>query len=112
MELYTVLRYIDELGCCEVGIRSFKDSDVEAFFKKGTRVRKKGWDLARDAVWKKLDLLHYAKEIKDLRSPPNNRLEKLKGNLEGFYSIRINDQWRIVFKWDQEPYDVRIMDYH
>lgn len=95
-----------------MAIRSFKDFDAEVFFKNGVRARKKGWDLARDVVRRKLDMLHYAKDLKDLRSPPNNRLESLKGNLSGFYSIRINDQWRIVFAWDQEPYDVRIMDYH
>lgn len=93
-------------------IRSFKDSDAEAFFKNGTRARKKGWDLARDVVKRKLDMLDYAKELKDLLSPPNNRLESLKGHLAGLYSIRINDQWRIVFRWNQEPYDVCIMDYH
>ena len=93
-------------------IRSFKDSDVEVFFKKGIRARKKGWDLVHTIVKRKLDMIHYARELKDLRSPPNNRLESLKGNLEGFYSIRINDQWRIVFRWDCEAYDVRIMDYH
>ncbi len=95
-----------------MAIRSFKDSDAEAFFNTGTRARKKGWDSARDIVRRKLDMLHYAKELTDLRSPPNNRLEGLKGNLEGLYSIRINDQWRIVFGWNKEPYDVRIMDYH
>ncbi len=95
-----------------MAIRSFKDSDAKAFFKSGTRARKKGWDLTRDVVIRKLDMLHYAEDLKDLRSPPNNRLEGLKGNLSGFYSIRINDQWRIVFGWDHEPFDVRIMDYH
>jgi len=57
-------------------------------------------------------MLHYAKQITDLLSPPNNRLENLKGDLSGFHSIRINDQWRIVFGWDKEPFDVRIMNYH
>lgn len=95
-----------------MAIRSFKDSDAATFFNTGIRPRKKGWDLARDVVKRKLDMLHYAKELSDLRSPPNNRLESLKGDLKGLYSIRINDQWRVVFGWDQEPYDVRIMDYH
>jgi len=80
-----------------VAIRSFKDSNVEAFFKRGIPARKKGWNLACDVVRRKLDMLHYAKELKDLRSPPNNRLESLRGDLAGLYSIRINDQWRIVF---------------
>ena len=95
-----------------MAIRSFKDPDVEAFFKKGLRSRKKGWDQVREVARRKLDMLHYASELRDLRSPPSNRLESLKGNLNQFYSIRINDQWRIVFGWDHEPYDVRIMDYH
>ena len=51
-------------------------------------------------------------ELEDLRSPPGNRLESLSRKLQGYYSIRINDQWRIVFKWDTQPYDVQIMDYH
>lgn len=95
-----------------MAIRSFKDSDAEAFFKTGIRARKKGWDSARDIVRRKLDMLHYAKELMDLRSPPNNRLESLKGSLKGLYSIRVNDQWRVVFGWDAEPFDVQIMDYH
>ena len=57
-------------------------------------------------------MLHYAKELSDLRSPPSNRLESLKGDLKGLYSIRINNQWRIVFEWDYEPFNVRILDYH
>ncbi len=93
-------------------IRSFKDSDAEAFFLKGARPKKKGWDGVRDIARKKLDMLHYAKELKDLRSPPGNRLETLKGDFSGLFSIRINDQWRIVFGWDVQPYDVRIIDYH
>jgi proteic killer suppression protein len=51
--------------------------------------------------------------IGDLAVPPSNRLEKLRGDLEGFYSIRINDQWRLIFKWsDGEATEVRIVDYH
>lgn len=95
-----------------MAIRSFKDFDAEYFFKTDIRPRKKGWDYARDIVRRKLDMLHYAKELTDLRSPPNNRLEALKGDLKGLYSIRINEQWRIVFGWDNEPYDVCVMDYH
>jgi toxin HigB-1 len=57
-------------------------------------------------------MLHYAKKLTDLQSPPGNRLEALSKNLNGYYSIRINDQWRIVFQWDNEPFDVQIMDYH
>ncbi|NGX54954.1 MAG: Toxin HigB-1 [Chlamydiae bacterium] len=57
-------------------------------------------------------MLNYARDLKDLRAPPNNCLESLKGNLKGYYSIRINDQWRIIFKWDNQPYNVDIVDYH
>lgn len=57
-------------------------------------------------------MLHYAKELTDLRCPPGNRLEALTKDLQGYYSIRINDQWRIVFRWDSEPLDVQVLDYH
>lgn len=93
-------------------IRSFKDKNVEAFFKSGFRVKRKGWIHLSAVVRRKLDMLNYAKELRDLKNPPNNRLESLKGNYKEFYSIRINDQWRIIFKWDNQPYDVQIVDYH
>ena len=58
-------------------------------------------------------MLHYAFKLSDLRSPPGNRLEALKGKLDGCYSIRINDQWRVVFEWTGEgPSRVRVADYH
>lgn len=58
-------------------------------------------------------MLHNSQNLADLRIPPSNRLEKLSGNLKEFYSIRINDQWRIVFKWlDGNAAEVRIIDYH
>lgn len=60
----------------------------------------------------KLDVLN-AQILGDLRSPPGNRLERLRGDLKGFYSIRINSQWRIVFRWiENGAHDVQIMDYH
>ncbi len=62
---------------------------------------------------RKLLFLHDAADLRDLRLPPGNRLERLKGNWNGFYSIRINDQWRLVFRWsDGHAYEVRIIDYH
>ena len=62
---------------------------------------------------RKLLYLYEAEVLKDLRVPPNNRLEALKGDLKGYYSIRINKQWRIVFQWsNQSASDVKIMDYH
>lgn len=68
-------------------------------------------------IWKtalrKLDMLNYAADLRDLLSPSGNRLEKLSGGLEGFYSIRINDQFRIVFRFhDGHAYEVQIADYH
>jgi len=60
-----------------------------------------------------LDQLNAAVEVGTLKAPPGNRLEKLHGDLEGFWSLRINDQWRIVFKWqDGDAFDVDIIDYH
>ncbi len=58
-------------------------------------------------------MLNNASELFELRSPPNNRLEKLKGDLRGLYSIRVNEQWRIVFRWSGgDVHEVRITDYH
>jgi len=67
----------------------------------------------RGAALRKLDVLNGAAELGDLRSPPGNRLEALRGDLAGLHSIRVNDQWRIVFRWaDGDAHDVRIVDYH
>ena len=61
----------------------------------------------------KLDVLNAAQVLDDLRSPPGNRLEPLRGELKGFYSIRINSQWRIIFRWaENSATDVQIVDYH
>ena len=57
--------------------------------------------------------MHAAARLEDLRVPPSNRLEKLKGKLKDFHSIRINDQWRVIFRWiDGHAHDVAIVDYH
>lgn len=62
---------------------------------------------------RKLRILNNCQNVMDLRIPPSNRLEKLKGNLKDFYSIRLNEQWRIMFKWDKgNASDVAISDYH
>lgn len=62
---------------------------------------------------RKLRMIHNAQDINDLRIPPSNRLEKLKGNYKEFYSIRINRQWRIIFVWNEpNAYKVQIIDYH
>ena len=61
----------------------------------------------------KLDMLNAAASMMDLRAPPGNRLEALKGDLKGYHSIRVNDQWRLVFRWDRnDVHDVRLTDYH
>jgi len=65
------------------------------------------------AAIRKLDLLNGAHGLLDLRSPPGNRLEALRGELRGFHSIRVNNQWRIVFRWSEgSAHDVRLLDYH
>jgi len=62
---------------------------------------------------RKLDMLHAATSLRDLASPPGNRLETLKGDLKGYFSIRVNRQWRIVFRWSgTDAHDVRLVDYH
>ena len=67
----------------------------------------------KEAALYKLDVLNAAQSLKDLRSPPGNRLEALKGDFLGFHSIRINSQWRIIFHWaDGNALDVQIVDYH
>lgn len=78
----------------------------------GERVPK--WPLEIQEIGRrKLRMLNNSQNITDLRIPPSNRLEKLSGNLKGFYSIRINDQWRIVFKWSNgNASEVKIIDYH
>jgi proteic killer suppression protein len=91
-------------------IRSFGDRATEALFR-DERVRQfEG--IARRAK-RKLEAVNAASRLDDLMIPPSNRLEKLRGNFKEFHSIRINGQWRVIFKWiDGEPHDVRILDYH
>ncbi|WP_332685223.1 type II toxin-antitoxin system RelE/ParE family toxin [Bosea sp. (in: a-proteobacteria)] len=92
-------------------ILSFADRDTERLFRGGTCPAR--WrSLERTAV-RKLDMLDAATALGDLRSPPGNRLEALKGERHGQWSIRINDQWRLCFRWDGEgPEAVEIVDYH
>jgi proteic killer suppression protein len=67
----------------------------------------------RRVARRKLQYLHEATDLKDLKSPPANRLEGLKGDFKGLHSIRINDQWRVVFRWSSgNAFDVQIVDYH
>jgi proteic killer suppression protein len=91
-------------------IRSFGDKSTEALFR--DEFVRKFQGIARPAK-RKLEAVNAASRLDDLLVPPSNRLEKLKGDLKEFYSIRINDQWRVIFKWfDGEPCEVRIVDYH
>ena len=67
----------------------------------------------RAVALRKLDMINAARVLSDLRSPPGNRLEPLRGKLRGFHSIRINDQWRVILRWaDGAAHDVRVLDYH
>lgn len=92
-------------------IQSFADRHTEAFFDDGICHRQ--WRAFERAAKRKLDMLDGATALDDLRSPPGNRLELLKGSRAGQHSIRINDQWRICFQWtEQGPEDVEIIDYH
>ena len=76
------------------------------------RARKFPRDVVNTAL-RKLDLLNAAAALQDLRSPPGNRLEALAGDLKGFHSIRVNDQWRVVFRWEgSDALDVQLKDYH
>ena len=91
-------------------IRSFKCSDTEALAK-GERVRR--FVNIAAVARRKLRQLQIAGRLDDLRVPPGNRLEALKGNRRGQHSIRINDQWRVCFRWiDAGAEDVEIVDYH
>ncbi|MBL8672926.1 MAG: type II toxin-antitoxin system RelE/ParE family toxin [Alphaproteobacteria bacterium] len=91
-------------------IRSFRDRDTERLWM-GASVRRFG-SIEKQAL-RKLDMLHQARDMRDLRAPPANRLEALSGDRRGQHSIRINDQWRICFVWTREgPEDVEIVDYH
>ncbi len=92
-------------------IRSFSDAATERVF--GREPVKRFARPMQRAALRKLLLLDAAESLQDLRVPPGNRLEKLSGDREGQYSIRINDQWRICFKWSEgNADDVEIADYH
>ena len=95
-------------------IVSFGDRATEDLFhnRPTSRARRFPQDVVGLALVK-LDMLNGASAVLDLRSPPGNRLEALKGDLKGCHSIRVNDQWRLVFRWESSSaHDVRLMDYH
>jgi len=92
-------------------IANFADDQTEALFQR-RRVKKFSADLQRAAL-RKLVMLDAVVQLTELRSPPGNRLEALKGDRAGQFSIRINDQWRICFVWrNGKAHDVAIVDYH
>ncbi|WP_376694669.1 type II toxin-antitoxin system RelE/ParE family toxin [Wenzhouxiangella sp. EGI_FJ10305] len=91
-------------------IRSFRCKDTKALFETG---RSRRFSAILAVAERKLTQLHAAETLEFLRSPPGNRLEALKGDREGQYSIRINSQYRVCFRWTTEgPEDVEIVDYH
>ena len=92
-------------------IISFGNSATEKVWT-GARVKKLPNEI-QNIGRRKLRMLNNSINLADLRIPPSNRLEKLSGNFKDFYSIRINDQWRIVFKWNSgNAFEVKIIDYH
>ena len=91
-------------------IRSFRSVETERLFRREPVRRFK--PIERQAL-RKLDMLDAAEELRSLASLPGNQLERLKGDRKGQYSIRINDQWRVCFDWqDGHAYEVEIVDYH
>jgi toxin HigB-1 len=105
LRVINALRYPLSVLC------SFRDRDTERVWQR-LAVRKFGPDVQRSAL-RKLLILDAAESLQDLRVPRGNRLEKLKGDRNGQHSVRINDQWRICFRWTSAgPEDVEITDYH
>ena len=99
------MRYVQSM------LRSFRDSEAERIWS-GLRSRRLPPDMQETAL-RKLRMLNRANRLEDLRIPPGNRLEALRGNRRGQHSIRINQQWRICFRWnDGHCDDVEICDYH
>lgn len=92
-------------------IISFGSKETEKIWQ-GERSKKLPPEI-QEIARRKLRMLHNSQTVTDLRIPPSNRLEKLSGNLKEFHSIRINNQWRIIFKWNEgQASEVEIIDYH
>ena len=92
-------------------IRSFGEKETEKIF--NLIVSRKIPREIQERSYHKLVAIHEAESLDNLRNPPGNRLELLRGTLEGLYSIRINNQWRITFRWEgKDAHDVKITDYH
>jgi proteic killer suppression protein len=111
--LYSVDPYIDMRYTCQV-IKTFKDQKTVDLFngtnsKEARKIPRSIWNI----VFRKLDQINAAAILTDLKAPPGNRLESLSGDLKGYHSIRINDQYRVVFKWsDDGAEEVEVTDYH
>ncbi len=96
-----------------MAIQSFAKPELKEFFETGKTPKKAQWQGLKKIVARKLDMLDYAHVLEDLKSPPGNCLEALSKELKGLHSIRVNDQWRIIFEWtDQGPAQVCVRDYH
>ncbi len=92
-------------------IKKFGDKESEKIWN-GIRSKKLPSEI-QNVARRKLRMLNNAQDVNDLRVPPANRLEKLKGNSKNYYSIRVNNQWRIIFQWrNNDAYIVKIVDYH
>lgn len=92
-------------------IVSFGDKTTQKIWE-GEKVKGFATEI-QEITRRKLRMLNNSIDIKDLMIPPSNRLEKLKGNLKDLYSIRVNDQWRLIFKWENgNAYNVELIDYH
>src|SRR5437870_2367153 len=105
------LDVINAMRYYNVMIRSFADKNTERLFRR-ERLKRLSGKVQRAAL-RKLVVLDAAESLEDLKVPPGNRLEKLAGNQEGRYSIRVNDQWRVCFRWSEgDAHDVEITDYH
>ena len=109
----TAARYTAPWYTSGYGHRVIRRPPAERFFFTARLAKGVAWSSFSTVVRRKLDMLDYAAALRDLRSPPGNRLESLRGDLAGLHSIRINQQWRVVFRWTESgAEDVRIMDYH
>ena len=98
-----------------MSIDSFARDEIREFFMSGQLPKRCPWSQSSGVATRKLDALDAAVEPLDLRSPPGNKFEALSGRLSGYFSIRINKQWRIIFMWDESdpgPREVDIVDYH
>ena len=96
-----------------MAIRSFGDPATADLYhgRRTSRARRFPQSMVNIAL-RKLDVINAAYKLDDLGSPPGNRLEVLKGKLEGYHNIRVNEQWRIIFRWAEGAQDVSLVDYH